>query len=74
MESPLEMLVVAEYTSQYDDCGSQAQQVKILLQLLTAASQLLDFYRRHWFWLVNPFAACNSWRGKRFQYAGVINL
>lgn len=57
MECPLEMLVVAEYTSQHDNCGSQAEQIKILLQVLTAASHLPDF----------------SWRGNRLRCAGVIN-
>lgn len=59
------MLVVAEYTSQHDNCGSQAEQVKFLLLVLTAASQLFSFYLRHWFWSVNPFTVCNSLRGGR---------
>jgi len=64
-ERSSKILVVAEYTSQHCSCCSQAEQIKFLLLLLTAALQLFSFYSRRWFWSVNLFTVCSSWRGDR---------
>lgn len=67
------MLMTAKYTSHRDNCGSQAEQIKFLLLVLTAASQQFSFYLGYWLWSVNPFTVCNFWRGGRLRYAWVIN-